>query len=407
MAALHLAFVTFKEGAYITVEGNQIADRFYIVRQGQVRIFKNASIVEEQGNGVRGPGDFFAVVATLSTHTHIETAQALSDVTLISVRKDQFGQLIQDNGPVALKIIREFSKRLRFLDNALSRLTLKAAGHEGGPDHLYTIGEFYLRQGLYNQAHLAFSRYLRHCPEGDHAAAARERAAKIAGRALPPPEFPPTEFRRTYPQDAVIFFEGEPGEELYVILEGAVRITKVRDDKEVMLALLKAGDIFGEMALLEAKPRTASATAYGECKVLVINRDNFERMIVDQPQMIARLTTMLAERIWLIYKQLANTLIHDPVGRLYDALLIQIEKNRGDPTAHRPFRFDFGVRDLANMVGLSSLEGGPVVRKQLEDKNLTEAEGRLRARDVAELKKQADYYLTMNRIKGPPKKKRR
>jgi len=48
------------------------------------------------------PGDFFGVVSTMSSHSHIETAQALTDVTLISVQKDQYGQLIQNNTPVAM-----------------------------------------------------------------------------------------------------------------------------------------------------------------------------------------------------------------------------------------------------------------------------------------------------------------
>ncbi len=61
---------------------------------------------------------------------------------------------------------------------------------------------------------------------------------------------------------------------------------------------------------------------------MAVNKANFERMVQTQPQLITRLTTLLAERLWFIYKQLANTLIQDPLGRLYDALLLQLEKNR-------------------------------------------------------------------------------
>ncbi len=94
---LQLAMVNFKKGAYIIVEGKQNADYFFIIREGKVRISKEAEVVEEEGGNVLSPGDFFGVVSTMSSHSHIETAQAMSDVTLISVHRDQYGLLIEKN----------------------------------------------------------------------------------------------------------------------------------------------------------------------------------------------------------------------------------------------------------------------------------------------------------------------
>lgn len=95
-----------------------------------------------------------------------------------------------------------------------------------------------------------------------------------------------------------------------------------------MLALLKTGDIFGEMSLLEDKPRSASAIAHEDAVLLAVNKANFKLMVTSQPQIITRLTQLLSERIWFIYKQLANTQISDNLGRMYDALSIQLEKLR-------------------------------------------------------------------------------
>jgi hypothetical protein len=72
-------------------------------------------------------------------------------------------------------------------------------------------------------------------------------------------------------------------------------------------------------------------------------------MVSTQPQLIARLTTTLADRIWLMYKQLANTLISDPIGRMYDMLVIQLEKARVPFQAGKSYAFDFGPTELANM----------------------------------------------------------
>ena len=163
---LQLSFVTFKKDSYIVVEGKENADRFFIINQGKVRISKAVEVVAEEGGNVLGHGDFFGVVSSMSSHSHIETAQAVTDVILISVHRDQYSELIQKNTPVATKIILQFSKRLRYLDEALSRITLKSKSHNADISHLFNVAEYYVRQSQYKQAFFAYSKYVEHCPSG-------------------------------------------------------------------------------------------------------------------------------------------------------------------------------------------------------------------------------------------------
>jgi CRP-like cAMP-binding protein len=395
---LQLTFVNYRKDSYIVVEGKQNADRFFIIRQGKVQISKEVEVVEEEGGNVLGPGDFFGVVSTMSSHSHIETAKALTDVTLISVAKDQYSQLIEKNTPVAMKIILQFSKRMRYLDEALTRLTLNKTA-DNDSSHLYKVGEYYAKQNQYNLAYFAYNKYVSHCPNGYNVNLAREKMMKIAPYATAVQlNHRPDEFNRTYPKESMIFCEGEPGEELYIIQKGSVKIAKIVDNNEVLLAVLKTGDIFGEMALLESKPRVASAVAYEECVVLAVNRANFERMVGNQPQIIARLTQLLAERIWFIYKQLANTLLSDPLGRMYDALHIQLEKNRVDIHSTSSYMFHFGPKELVNMVGLPQNEGTLVLRKLLENQKIRVINEKMNAADVSEISRQTDYYWKMQKI---------
>jgi CRP-like cAMP-binding protein len=146
------------------------------------------------------------------------------------------------------------------------------------------------------------------------------------------------------------------------------------------------------MAVLESKPRAASAIAYMDCQVLAVNKASFTVMISTQPQIVAWLTTLLAERLWLIYKQLANTLLSNPVGRIYDALQIQLEKNRVPLKDSSSFTFDFGPKELANMVGLSQAEGDKVIRKLLENRNFLIVKENLHIVNVSEVARQAEYY---------------
>jgi len=400
---LQLSFVNFNKDSYIVVEGKANADRFFIIHKGKVKISKEVEVVEEEGGNILGPGDFFGVVSSMSSHSHIETARAITDVVLISVQKEQYGELIQKNTPVAMKIILQFSKRLRYLDEALSRLTLKNTA-EADPSHLFTVAEHYIRQSQYNQAYYAYAKYIKNCPRGENVAAAKERMAKIAiyvkGVKL---EFGLDEFNRIYPKNSMVFAEGEPGNELFIIQKGSVTIAKIVDENEVLLAVLKPGDIFGEMALLEAKPRNASAVAYEECQLLAVNRANFEKMISTQPQLIARLTTLLADRIWFIYKHLANSLITDTLGRMYDALLIQLEKNRVTFNPYASYTFDFGPRELANMVGIPPKDANLLLRKMLEGGKIVIENDKIHANMVGEIIKQAEFYKKMQKIENARK----
>jgi len=403
---LQLSFVTYKKGSYIVVEGKQNADRFFIIHQGRVRISKDTEVVAEEGGNTLGPGDFFGVVSTMSSHSHIETAQALTDIVLISVLKEQYGDLIQKNTPVAMKIILQFSKRLRYLDESLSRITLKSSA-EADPSHLFHVAEYYVRHSQYNQAYYAYTKYLKYCPVGTNVSSAKDRMMKIALYVKGvKTEFGSQELNRVYPKNSMLFAEGEPGDELFIIQKGSVTIAKIVDNKEVLLAVLKAGDIFGEMALLEAKPRVANAVAYEECQVMAVNRANFEHMIKNQPQLIAKLTTLLAERIWFIYKQLANTLINDPLGRMYDALLIQLEKNRIPLDSNSAYTFDFGTKELANMVGLSQKDANLLLRRMLENRKILINGDKIHATSVTEIIKQTEFFRKMQKIENARKESR-
>jgi CRP-like cAMP-binding protein len=164
-----------------------------------------------------------------------------------------------------------------------------------------------------------------------------------------------------------------------------------------MLALLKAGDMFGEMALLEDKPRTASAIAHEDAVLLAVNKANFRRMVSTQPQMITRLTQILSDRLWFIYKQLSNTQISDPVGRMYDRLYIELERLRVPPNSEA-YTFDFGPAELINLVGLPKEEGNTHIRRLFENNKLRVIDNKVHVSEVGEIEKQSKYYRKMEKI---------
>ena len=388
---LQLNVVNFNKSAYIIIEGKASNNCFYIIRTGNVSVSREALNETE----TLKPGDFFGVISAMSNHNNIETAVALTDVSLIMVQRDQFPLLIQKNNPVAMKIILSFSKKLRELDTYMAEISLKSVSTEDVMN-LYNIGEYYHKQNQYNQAFYALYRFLQYFPTGDKSEKSKEILKNIKAYAKTAYLNPDaSEFKRTYPDNTTIFCEHEPGNALYIIQTGKVKITKIIDNNEVLLAVLKEGDIFGEMALLENKPRNASAIAYGETNLMSINRENFNKMISTQPQLVTKLISLLAERTWIAYRQLANLKINSKVGRTYDMLLIQLEKNKIPITQSTTHAFEIGPKELINMVGLTTNDGRDVIREIFQNKTFQLVDDKITTKNTEEIKKQADYYKKM------------
>ena len=88
----------------------------------------------------------------------------------------------------------------------------------------------------------------------------------------------------TYPKDVTLFMEGDPGEALYIVVDGSVRIGKsVPGAKEEAMAFIERGGCFGEMALFDEFPRSATAIAHQECRVLFIEKRAFLELLRGDP----------------------------------------------------------------------------------------------------------------------------
>jgi CRP/FNR family transcriptional regulator len=167
MAENQFKIENYLANSFVIVEGKRDANNFYIIRSGRVKVAKENPVASEEPYSILGPGDFFGVISCMSGHARIETAQALENSSFISVERDMFGLLIQKNPLVAMKIIRFFSRKLRDFDHAITNLTFKNAVEET-PEHLFKIGEYYLKKRIMNHAIYAFQKYLYHCPRGEN-----------------------------------------------------------------------------------------------------------------------------------------------------------------------------------------------------------------------------------------------
>ena len=375
----------------MVVEGKADSDRFYIIQKGMVQCFKSS------GSGIQpfrlGPGDFVGVVPCMASHLQIETAIAITDVQAIAVRKEQYPDLIVNNTPVALKIIKTFAARMRQMNEMLTKATLNTVVSDSS-EQILRVAQFYEKASRNNIAVYAYYQYLKTKPEGPGAEMAKQKFVGLKQRTRAPYFEPSKELSREYPQDTMIFSEAQSGSDMFIIQSGEVTISKVVDGNEVTLALLHKGDMFGEMALLENKPRSANAIAHSDCRLMVVNHENFNQMVTTQPQLISRLTTTLAERLWSMYRQLDNANLRDPFHKMIDMLSLQLEKQRIniDRLTSKAMQTEFTPKDIANMCGLPQEAQHKAIFDFSASAHIKLVDNKIYIKDVPELVKQAAFY---------------
>jgi CRP/FNR family cyclic AMP-dependent transcriptional regulator len=190
-------------------------------------------------------------------------------------------------------------------------------------------------------------------------------------------------FGKEFPKDTVLFQEGQPGKDMFVVQAGRISISKKVRDVEKVLAVLGPGEFFGEMAIISNKPRNATATVTEDAKLLVIDPKTFEAMIRGNSEIAVRMIKKLAERLSEADAQIENLLLSDPASRVIHQVL-QVCQSRGRPM-EEGIEVDFPVRELPRQIGV----GEPAIRHmldRLERAGLIERSGdRLTVYDTARL----------------------
>ena len=160
-------------------------------------------------------------------------------------------------------------------------------------------------------------------------------------------------FAVTYHSGDIIFCEYEPGDTFYLIQAGRVQIVKIMDDIEKIIDILHPGEIFGEMAILEEAPRSASAIALDSVKALEFNRENFEVLMMGNPQIALKLLKLFTKRIYDQKRRFMILTLEDIQARVADVFLMldETNPNQSDETNKREFKSS--IEDIAHWAGMS------------------------------------------------------
>ena len=157
---------------------------------------------------------------------------------------------------------------------------------------------------------------------------------------------------RRFPQGSAIFHEGDPGDALHVVVEGQVRITVLSGaGNEATVAMVETGDCFGEFALLDGRPRSATATATRATRTFVVTRADFVEWLSARPAAALALLETLSLRLRRTDEALADMTFLDLEHRLAKQILRLSAGNPDSRGVRLPIKVTQG--DLASMLGVS------------------------------------------------------
>ena len=160
-------------------------------------------------------------------------------------------------------------------------------------------------------------------------------------------------FRKTFQAGDVIFSEYEPGDNFYLIQSGRVQIVKIFGDLEKTIAILNPGEIFGEMAILEEAPRSATAIAMDQVTALEFNQENFDILMQGNPQVALTLLKLFAMRIHDQKRKFQILTLDDVEAKVADVFLMLAEHEPVDTTEVETMQFNTTVDDVAHWAGIS------------------------------------------------------
>lgn len=155
---------------------------------------------------------------------------------------------------------------------------------------------------------------------------------------------------KTFPKGNIVINEGDRTDSLYVILSGKVKVFLTDENhKEVIVDIQRSGDYFGELALLDEAPRSASVMTMEPCTFLVVSKSAFDRYLTHNPQVALNVMKGLAERLRATTENVRSLALLDVYGRIARTLL-QLAHREGEENV---IDEKLTHQDLANMVGAS------------------------------------------------------
>lgn len=157
-----------------------------------------------------------------------------------------------------------------------------------------------------------------------------------------------------FPRSQVIFEEGEPGDRLYLVQDGKVKIgRRTPEGRQHLLGIVGPADMFGELSVFDPRPRTSTATALTDVRVTSMTRSETRQWIASRPEFAEQLLQALARRVRRTNSMLTEVISNDVPGRVAKTLLQLMQRFGSQDGRLLRVAHDLTQQELAQLVGAS------------------------------------------------------
>ena len=193
-------------------------------------------------------------------------------------------------------------------------------------------------------------------------------------------------FQKKYENEQVIICEHEPGDSFYLIQSGEVQLVKCVSGTSKNLDILKPGEFFGEMAILEKSPRSATCIARGPVQCLKFDKENFEVLVTGNPQIAIILLKLFCKRIYDQKRRYRILTIREPIVRIYDVFCMYDEMGLSTRNVEKTRSFNIKAQDIVQWSGLSAEKVQDELNKLVSKKRLQIFDNYMIVANIEEMK---------------------
>lgn len=400
----------YTKGSIVYFEGDK-DERIFILQKGilvltTTDVETHQPVTEQVKNG-----EFFGVKSALGRFPREETATALTDCVSIALTIQEFEQIFSSNKEIIMKMLRVFSNQLRLIHKKTEAI-LNNVPEDQQTGMIAVAKSFYNDEEylsccdicvkflslypntakkdevakLYADAKLRNTKIKEKIKSSDTTEEDEEASGALKQFALPAFK----RFAKQYKPGNVIISEFEPGNSFYLIQSGRVQLVKCVNGAKKNLDIMKPGEFFGEMAILDNSPRSATCVAIGNVECLEFNKENFQLLIMGNPQIAIILLKLFCKRIYDQRRRLRTLAIKDVQARIADVFLMFDEMNPSVNANDRQRKFNVSAADVAHWAGLSPEATRDEINKFVEKRKIEVYDNYIVVDNIADMKRIVD-----------------
>ncbi|HOJ63472.1 MAG TPA: cyclic nucleotide-binding domain-containing protein [Spirochaetota bacterium] len=384
----------YKKDSFIYLDGKFNLKEFYIVKSGNISI-KKKNELNQITEETKGPGYIFGIIQTLTGISDNETVKAITDCEILVIPKEKLEQLYVEHKKIILKILSEYSEILRNLDKELVKIDFFTDDNFDRETKVFEIAKRYVLENQKEKAAHLLKSFLMEIKGNS---ALENKILNILEN-LPDVEiFKSNDIitEKIFKANTVVFTEFEMGNNFFIIKKGKVKITKLKHNKEMLLAILSEGDIFGEMSILNDKPRNATAFVIENSELTIVDKKGIDKL---PPPLFVKILYFLTRRIWFVQQQIICNKISAPIAQIYYFLTAKIRlaipniKKDDDKT----FVFNFSLQELYEMLDIDK-DKEEKIKEFLTDKNIEFSDDSIKIKKTSHFLDKASFYFTRSNL---------